>query len=129
MRITRKDLQYHVDRLNRILNRPTAGWTRLAVKASDGANMRANVGHFVLQGNSPGDGWTRYTLAMIINEGGGKMDVSPCCTLQEMDAYLAGVFSVLESTERWTGADTRNVFAKYPVQSPVHLLPESDGSY
>ena len=114
MRVTRKDLEYRVERLNVVLNRPKAAWTRIPADAGK-VNMRANIGHFLLETNSPGDGWTRYTLSMIISEGGGEINVSPCCTLQEMWSFLAGVFSVLDSQFMCDGA--KHTFDKYEVQS------------
>lgn len=113
MKITRKDLQCRVDRLNKLLNRPAEEWMP---RTKARGPLRTNVGHFKLEGNSPGDGWTRYTLALIVTEGGGEMKVSTCCTLQEMDAYISGVFSVLESTERWTGTGPRKVFASWAIR-------------
>jgi hypothetical protein len=59
--------------------------------------MKANVGHLFLETNSPGDGWTRYKLVQIMNEGGGENNLSPTCTVQEMWTYLRGVFDVLDS--------------------------------
>ena len=97
MRITRKMLNDRIDRLNAILNRPRAAWTRLAEAAKDGSNMRSNDGHFLLSSYSPGDGWTRYRLNVIVGERGGEMEISPSCTAQEMWTYLRGVFDVLDS--------------------------------
>jgi len=97
MRITRKMLQSRVDRLNVVLNRPSTAWTRLEKPAKDGHNMRSNEGHFLLDSNSPGDGWTRYSLACIVGENGGQTNVSPTCNAQEMWVFLRGVFDVLDS--------------------------------
>lgn len=96
MKITRNNLEHRVERLNAVLNRPAAGWTR-STDAAGKVSTRANIGHFLLETNSPGDGWTRYTLAQIVSEGGGEINVSPCCDLQGMWDYLRGVFDVLDS--------------------------------
>jgi hypothetical protein len=111
MKITRKDLEHRIERLNAVLNRPSAGWTRSTDATTGKVSTRANIGHFLLETNSPGDGWTRYTLAMIIGEGGGEINASPCCTLQEMWSYLAGVFSVLDSVHMCDG--DKHTFDKY----------------
>jgi hypothetical protein len=84
-------LNSRVDRLNVVLNRPLSGWTR-----KDG-KLTANIGHFHLDTYGPGDGWTRYTLAVMCSDGGGQSNASPTCTAQEMWAYLRGVFDVLDS--------------------------------
>jgi hypothetical protein len=97
-RITRSFLQARVDRLNKVLNRPATAWTRLPADTKfKPLVMRANVGHFQLDSNSPGDGWTRYTLSLIVSEGGGETNCSRCLTASEMSAYLQGVFDVLDS--------------------------------
>ena len=113
MRITRSMLQSRVDRLNVVLNRPLTGWTRLTTPAKDGHTMRSNEGHFVLSTNSPGDGWTRYSLSQMVGENGGESTVSPTCTAQEMWAYLRGVFDVLDSEY------THNFDKKLPTLPPV----------
>jgi hypothetical protein len=118
MRVTRKMLERRVERLNAILNRPVTGWTRIPSPdnpdAELSAKLRANVGHFLLESNSPGDGWTRYTLTMIVSDGGGEINVSHCCTLQEMWAYLCGVFDVLDSMPITFNPEMPHTFAKYP---------------
>ena len=100
MRITRKMLQARVDRLNVVLHRTATAWTKCKV-VEDGRiprmQMRANLGHFLLDSYSPGDGWTRYALVVICSSGGGQSNVSPTCTAQEMWTYLRGVFDVLDS--------------------------------
>jgi hypothetical protein len=113
MRVTRKMLQSRVDRLNVILNRPATGWTRLPSDPKlKPLVMRANEGHFLLSTYSPGDGWTRYKLSVLIGEEGGESDVSPSCTAQEMWTYLRGVFDVLDSIAYCDGG--KHTFAKYP---------------
>jgi hypothetical protein len=98
MRITRKLLQNRVDRLNVVLNRPKTAYTKLEFEQPDANghtyNMKANHGHFTLDSHSPGDGWTRYHLAMML-DGGGETNVSHGCNAQEMFAYLRGALDVL----------------------------------
>jgi hypothetical protein len=122
MRVTRKMLESRVERLNAMLNRPATGWTRVPSPNNPDAELssklRANVGHFLLESNSPGDGWTRYTLTMIVSVGGGELNVSHCCTLQEMHAYLCGVFDVLDSMPITFNPDMPHTFAKYPDYIP-----------
>jgi hypothetical protein len=109
-RITRTFLDARVDRLNAVLNRPATTWTRLETQ-SDGSNMRSNEGHFLLSTYSPGDGWTRYRLSVIVGPHGGEMEVSPCCTAQEMWTYLRGVFDVLDSVFMCDGG--KHAFSKW----------------
>lgn len=113
MRITRKMLQLRVDNLNRILNRPQTGWARIE---RDGHNVsQAKLGHFLLDIWAPGDGWARYRLSMICTEGGGQIDISPCCTAQEIWAYLRGVFDVLDSVHMCDGG--KQTFSKYKPEA------------
>jgi len=94
MRITRAILQSRVDRLNAVLNRPKTAYTK--VVHGGGKTYIPNDGHFKLDTNSPGDGWTRYHLAMML-ESGGETNASHGCNAQEMFAYLRGVMDVLDS--------------------------------
>lgn len=107
-RITRAFLQSRVDRLNKMLNRPVTAWTREESAKPGEPNMVANVGHFMLDVWAPGDGWTRYKLAVIMSAGGGENNVSQNCTAQEMSVYLQGIFDVLDSY------DYTKIFAAYP---------------
>lgn len=122
MRVTEKFLQARVDRLNKMLNRPATAWTRIENAQSGQPNMRGNVGHFMLDKWAPGDGWTRYKLAVMLSTGGGENNVSQNCTAQEMSAYLQGVFDVLDSL------DYTKQFVAYPKVAevlPVELSSES----
>lgn len=92
MRITRKILQETIRRLNKVLHRPANAY---AID-TDGRILHANAGHFCLESNSPGDGWTRYTLAQMC-AAGGVSTTSPTLNACEMWAYLRGVFDVLDS--------------------------------
>jgi hypothetical protein len=94
MRITRKILQNRVDRLNAILNRPETAYRK--VENVGGTTYLPNDGHFKLDSNSPGDGWTRYHLATML-ESGGEHNVSHGCNGQEMYAYLRGTLDVLDT--------------------------------
>lgn len=93
MRITRQMLQARIDRLNEVLGRPKESWTR----DGNGKYLRSNEGHFLLDTNSPGDGWTRYRLSQIVGESGGERTISSSCTGPELWEYLQGVFAVLDS--------------------------------
>lgn len=93
MRITKRLLRDRVQRLNVVLNRPAQAYT---CDPQSGHIIHANAGHFLLECNSPGDGWTRYTLAMMLQTS-GETNVSPTLNAQEMWAYLRGAFDVLDS--------------------------------
>jgi hypothetical protein len=107
-RITRSFLQSRVDRLNKMLNRPAAAWTRNGSAKPGEPNMVANVGHFMLDIWAPGDGRTRYKLAVMLSAGGGESNVTNNLTAQEMSVYLQGIFDVLDSY------DYTKTFAAYP---------------
>jgi hypothetical protein len=109
MRVTRKMLNDRVEHLNRILNRPRAAYTKQINVG--GTVYTANEGHFKLEAYSPGDGWTRYTLAMMVGANGGEINVSPSCTAQEMLTYLRGCFDVLDSVHMCDGG--KHTFAKW----------------
>ena len=94
MRITRAILQSRVERINAVLNRPKTAYT--LVEDAGGKTYLPNDGHFKLDSHSPGDGWTRYHLAMML-ESGGEVNVSHGCNAQEMFAYLRGVLDVLDT--------------------------------
>ena len=87
MRVTRKMLRNSVFQLNYVLGRPLRAWQ----ERTEGHDMKANVGHYQINANAPGDGWTRYTLCEIVSEGGGESNISECLTGQEMWIYLQGV--------------------------------------
>jgi hypothetical protein len=106
VRVTRAMLQASVDRLNKTLNRPKAAYTRHASPKP----MTVNAGHFLLDTHSPGDGWTRYTLAMML-EGGGQVDLVSHLRSYEMWSYLRGVWDVLDSAmDRDGGRHTFEMF-------------------
>jgi hypothetical protein len=89
MRITRSSLRNLVSVLNRRLNRPETDWTRI-----DGRPY-ANVGHFGVSIWSPGDGWSRYQVYELL-ENGGQNTIGPCGTASEVFYYLRGVLDSLD---------------------------------
>ncbi len=93
--ITKTYLRHRVDMLNNRLNRPDTGWTR----AND-RTLTANVGHLALEDMSPGDGWTRYRLVETTNVNGGESNRSPSCNAAEMSAFLDGVETGFELSNR-----------------------------
>ena len=84
-RITDKHLQYRVDRINEVLNRPKESWTR----KKDGS-LRANIGNFHL-----GGAYGRTSLQEMMNEGGGVTQTFGLYTKRElfdlMGAFLSGI--------------------------------------
>lgn len=86
-RITRKDLEPLVARLNRETNSPMDPWTR----GEDG-KLRANIGNFHLSGAYGG-----WSLHRMVNESGGVSDVFSCGHVPARDlynqlhAYLRGI--------------------------------------
>ncbi len=92
--ITKTYLRHRVDLLNKRLDRPAAGWTCIDGK------LTGNISHLVLEDMSPGDGWTRYRLVEITNTGGGESNRSPSCNAAEMSAFLDGVETGFELSNR-----------------------------
>jgi hypothetical protein len=88
VRVTKKQLQLKVARLNKYLGRNQAQWTRDA-----SGHLVANVGSLLIDADSPGDGVTRYRLAEMFNETGGinLLQSRPCLSASEFDTYLDGV--------------------------------------
>jgi hypothetical protein len=83
-----------VQRLNKVLNRPMQAYT---CDSKTGRILHSNEGHFLLDSNSPGDGWTRYSLSQIVGLNGGQGAQSSTFNAQEMWAYLDGIFDVLDT--------------------------------
>ena len=83
-----------VRRLNEKLDRPIAAYTK-----TDTLPYPANPGHIFIDRHSPGDGWTRYRLMEMVNEGGGESYWSSAraMTRTELTAYLQGIASTLEA--------------------------------
>jgi hypothetical protein len=81
MKVTRKMLEAQIAFLNRNLNRPAEYMEPSA---------RCNVRHFHLGANSPGDGWTRYSLLETVNEGGAVHEHFHG-NGQDLYAYLRGI--------------------------------------
>lgn len=65
MRISRKHLDSKVDTINHLLGAPAEPYTL------KGESYKSNVGNYHICANSPGDGATRYSLAKMVNDGGG----------------------------------------------------------
>ena len=118
MKITRAILQDRVERINKMLNRPATAYRK--VENVGGKTYLPNDGHFKLDINSPGDGWTRYALAMML-ESGGETNVSRTFNAQEMYAYLSGVMDVLETSYTHRFDDASQSIQKL-VQSAKDLL-------
>ena len=85
-RITNKDLEAVVGRINRVLGTPQEPWTRIDNRAV------ANIGNYHISGAYGG-----VSLHRMVNEGGGVQDVfsSGHGTKRElyekMHAFLAGI--------------------------------------
>jgi hypothetical protein len=88
-RITEKQLQAIVDRINRITKSPETAWT----KVSDG-KITANIGNYHLSHAYGG-----VCLHRIMSDGGGVHDIFRCGHIPKRDlanrmwAYLAGLES------------------------------------
>lgn len=97
IRITRKDLQFAVDRLNRETGSPPEPWTR----GEDGF-LHASIGNFHL--SCAYGGWS---LHRMVNESGGVSDVFSCGHVPARDlynlihAYLCGIkFAKAETADK-----------------------------
>ena len=88
-RITEKQLECIVERLNRVTNSPLASWT-----ITDKGN-KANIGNYHLD-----YAYGYVSLARMMNEGGGITKVLPGGTKRELyeqlHAFLAGIASTKE---------------------------------
>lgn len=84
-RITDKNLQAVVDRINRTLGTPMEPWTRDAE-----GHTKANIGNFHLS-----HAYGRVSLERMMNLGGGVTRILGSCTKRElyneMFAFLAGI--------------------------------------
>lgn len=90
-RITTKDLQAVVDRINRVTNSPMESWTR----GADG-KLRANIGNYHLD-----SAYSGYGLCRMMNEGGGVTSVLPGFVpkreiYEKMHAFLRGIYAAKE---------------------------------
>lgn len=85
-RITKKNLEAVVERLNRITNNPTEPWTR-----DEAGKLTANLGNYHLSGAYGG-----YALHQMLTDGGGIRDLfgghMPKRELYDrMHAYISGI--------------------------------------
>ena len=86
MRITQKDLENIIERLNKVTKNPLTPWTR-----RDGRNV-ANVGNYHIGGAYGG-----VQLLQMATEGGGVKDVFRCGYVPKRElynlicAYLEGI--------------------------------------
>ncbi len=88
MRITDKQLQAMIDRLNRITNNPAEPWTR----GEDGHN-RANIGNYHLSFAYGG-----IDMHRMVNEGGGCESLNGGHgTRRELEGFLRGMLRGIES--------------------------------
>jgi hypothetical protein len=76
-RISTKDLQAVVDRINYTTGNPTDPWTR-----DDNGNITANVGVYFLSGAYGG-----HSLHKMANTSGGVVDVLRCGHVPARDLY------------------------------------------
>jgi len=111
---TRKRVEWKVQRLNAMLNRPMQAYTFELTDDGTRKILHANVGHFLLSTWAPGDGWTRYTLSEIVNVNGGESNVTASLNIAEMHAYLSAILDVLNSQEYTCTSTGFTTFAKYP---------------
>ena len=85
-RITNKDLEAVVARINRATDSPDTSWTRTD------AGMKANIGNYHISGAYGG-----VSLHRMVTDGGGITDVFSCGHITKRDlydrmqAYLAGL--------------------------------------
>lgn len=90
-RVTVAELERLCEKVNRLQNRPTVSYTRLA---GPPYNV-ANVGHIGIGIWAPGDGWARYSVEETVNEAGGVSIVQSGMTARECRTYLEGVLDTL----------------------------------
>lgn len=85
MRLTRSSVNNLLRFVNRNLNRPETAWKKDAQ-----GHFQAQVGYIGLSTWSPGDGWTRYQVFELM-ENGGESTISPVMTCAECFHYLRGL--------------------------------------
>ena len=82
-RITIKNLEYLVDRINEVTGQPATSWTKTKT------GITANIGNYHLAG-----AYGLHALEQMYNDGGGVMQIFPLSTKRElydkMRAFLAG---------------------------------------
>ncbi len=87
-RITMKDLEGQVNRLNRITNSPMESYTKLP----DG-KFKANIGNYHLDGAYGG-----WKLGRICSEGGGVSDILSCGYVSKREIYQL-IYSYIRGIE------------------------------
>jgi hypothetical protein len=88
-RITKKHLEFELDRLNSNTGNPATPWTWIE-SYGEPRRLVANKGHFGLE---TWNGSTRLTRD-------GSRDITPLMTKRELHAVLRGINTVLEECER-----------------------------
>jgi hypothetical protein len=86
--------------INARTGRPLKPWRQVAVTDEDpfAPHLRAEVGHLFIDAHSPGDGWTRYRLGEMVNEGGGMSHVATSQAFKrgEFEAFVRGILTGLD---------------------------------
>ena len=87
MRVTRKQCENMIERMNKQLGRPTEHWTE-----QDG-KVVGNIGHIGLDITSPGDGVTRYHVYEVSSVTGGENNLRnlACLGTSELYEFLCGI--------------------------------------
>ena len=82
-----------LDSINRRTGRPKAAYLR-----TEEGGLVGQTGHLHTDADSPGDGWTRYRLAEMYNEGGGVSWAisNMACTRAEYEAQVRGIMYGLD---------------------------------
>lgn len=92
MRITRAHLDAKVETINRITGSPLTGWERV------GDRNVANIGHYTISSHAPGDRYgRRYSLAQIMNDGGGETIIIP--TVCGAEAFADALSALIRGIE------------------------------
>ena len=91
-RITQKDLEYLVKRINKITSSPMAPYTRNGEKGNRKAGFTANINNYHLD-----YGYGGVQLVRMVNDAGGIETISRGCHVPKrelyywMQAYIAGI--------------------------------------
>ncbi len=87
MRITRKQCENMIERMNKQLGRPTEHWTKCA------SGVEGNIGHIGLDVHNPGDGVTRYHVYEVTSKTGGENNLRnlACLGTSELYEFLCGI--------------------------------------
>ncbi len=91
-RITQKDLEYLVKRINKVTSSPDIPWRRNGRAGKRSAGFTANIGNYHLDYAYGG-----VQLVRMVNVSGGIETISRCCHVPKrelyywMQAFLAGL--------------------------------------